>query len=58
MLTTQAKPGHLFTWGPNYNGQLGHKFLELGPITAPSKVESMKGTQIAQVGDTAGSSAS
>jgi len=47
--TDRKKVAHTFTWGPNYNGQLGHKFLELGPITEPSKIESLKGRRLIQV---------
>ncbi|KAK3242768.1 hypothetical protein CYMTET_47552 [Cymbomonas tetramitiformis] len=47
MVAAQKKGStHVFTWGPNYNGQLGHKFMELGPILQPSKVEALKGKKI------------
>eukprot|EP00958_Prasinococcus_capsulatus_P017762 scaffold2033_cov367-Prasinococcus_capsulatus_cf.AAC.7 len=41
--------GAVFTWGPNYDGQLGHKFMELGPELHPSRVEFLRDKQMRQV---------
>ena len=41
--------GAVYTWGPNYDGQLGHKFMELGPILYPSRIEYLKDKSIKQV---------
>lgn len=39
----ECLPG-LYTWGPNTSGQLGHKYLDIGPIPSPSRLESLKKT--------------
>ena len=40
----------LYTWGPNYSGQLGMRYLELGPIPRPTKVDGVeKGLMYAMV---------
>ncbi|QDZ17710.1 chromosome condensation regulation protein [Chloropicon primus] len=38
-----------YTWGPNYSGQLGHSFFDLGPITAPKRMEMFKTTKFVQI---------
>ncbi|XRB22633.1 regulator of chromosome condensation [Pseudoscourfieldia marina] len=32
----------LYSWGPNYGGQLGMRYLELGPIPRPTKVDAVE----------------
>ncbi len=46
----KGKSRNTFSWGPNYNSQLGHRFLELGPVATPSKLELLKTANIVQVG--------
>jgi RCC1 and BTB domain-containing protein len=45
----KGKTPNTFTWGPNFNSQLGHQFLELGPLPTPSKLDLLKTANIVQV---------
>ena len=45
----KGKTPNTFAWGPNYNSQLGHQFLELGPLPTPSKLDLLKTANIVQV---------
>lgn len=38
-----SKVATLYTWGPNFNGQLGVHFNELGPVLSPKRVDALKG---------------
>eukprot|EP00192_Tetraselmis_astigmatica_P009703 CAMPEP_0117664012 /NCGR_PEP_ID=MMETSP0804-20121206/8955_1 /TAXON_ID=1074897 /ORGANISM="Tetraselmis astigmatica, Strain CCMP880" /LENGTH=853 /DNA_ID=CAMNT_0005471141 /DNA_START=124 /DNA_END=2685 /DNA_ORIENTATION=- len=49
LFVKKKQPG-LMTWGPNYNGQLGYHFNELGPSLVPTKLEVLaKGTDLVEV---------
>eukprot|EP00899_Mesostigma_viride_P022183 jgi/Mesvir1/3149/Mv16314-RA.1 len=39
----------VYSWGPNYHGQLGHSFLNLGPVLQPTRVEALRYLNIVQV---------
>mmetsp|Transcript_50073 Transcript_50073/g.160252 ORF Transcript_50073/g.160252 Transcript_50073/m.160252 type:complete len:506 (-) Transcript_50073:46-1563(-) len=49
VITERKKVPGLYTWGPNYHGQLGQKFLELGPLLEPARVEALRGTTLVDV---------
>ena len=49
VLATKKKQPALLTWGPNFNGQLGYHFNELGPVVAPGTVDSLKGAAVVEV---------
>ncbi len=38
-----------YTWGPNYSGQLGHSYFDLGPVTSPSRIEKFKTTKFIEM---------
>ena len=38
-----------YTWGPNFHGQLGHRYLDLGPILSPSRIDSIKNLKLKQI---------
>ena len=38
-----------YTWGPNYSGQLGHSYFDLGPVKSPVRMEIFKTTKFVQI---------
>uniref|UniRef100_A0A061R4H9 Regulator of chromosome condensation n=1 Tax=Tetraselmis sp. GSL018 TaxID=582737 RepID=A0A061R4H9_9CHLO len=48
VVSKKQKSG-LKMWGPNFDGQLGYRFNELGPVVSPNDVESLIDTNIVEL---------